>query len=78
MTDLSGLGRILLSAGAVLFLVGLVLTLSDRVPFLGWLGRLPGDLVFRRGNTTIFIPIVTSIVVSIILSLVLSLLFRRQ
>lgn len=78
MTDLSGLGRVLLTAGAVLFLVGLVLTLSDRVPFLSWLGRLPGDLVFRRGNTTIFIPIVTSIVVSIILSVVLSLLFRRQ
>lgn len=75
---MSGLGRVLLTVGAALFVIGFVLTLSDRIPFLGWLGRLPGDFIFRRGNTTIFVPIVTSIVVSVILSLVLSLLFRRQ
>ncbi|WP_226656654.1 DUF2905 domain-containing protein [Pseudalkalibacillus hwajinpoensis] len=34
-----------------------------------FVGKLPGDLVFKRGNTTFFFPIVTSIVVSIILSL---------
>ena len=62
----------------VLLVIGAVLLLSERVPFLAWLGRLPGDLVFRRGNTTIFVPIVTSIVLSVILTLVLSLLFRRQ
>ncbi|WP_273850924.1 DUF2905 domain-containing protein [Guptibacillus spartinae] len=34
-----------------------------------FVGKLPGDLVFKRGNTTFFFPIVTSIVVSIVLSL---------
>jgi hypothetical protein len=52
--------------------------LADRVPFFGWLGRLPGDLVFRRGNTTIYVPIVTSIILSIILSIVLTFIFRRE
>jgi hypothetical protein len=76
--DVANVGRFLLITGAVLLVIGAVLLLSERVPFLAWLGRLPGDLVFRRGNTTIFVPIVTSIVLSVILTLVLSLLFRRQ
>jgi hypothetical protein len=76
--DISGLGRILLVAGAVFFVVGAVLMLSDRVPFLSWIGRLPGDLLIRRGNVTIYVPIVTSIILSVVLTLVLTLLFRRQ
>jgi hypothetical protein len=69
---------VLLITGGVLVVIGAILMLSDRVPFLAWLGRLPGDLVIRRGTTTIFVPIVTSIVLSLILSLVLTLLFRRR
>ncbi|MCA0992575.1 DUF2905 domain-containing protein [Pseudalkalibacillus hwajinpoensis] len=34
-----------------------------------FVGKLPGDLVIKRGNTTFFFPIVTSIIVSIVLSL---------
>ena len=30
--------------------------LAGRVPFLGWLGRLPGDLVLRRGPVTVYVP----------------------
>ncbi len=78
MPDLVSVGRLLLFAGIGLAVLGIVLMLSDRLPLLNWLGRLPGDLVIRRGNTTIFIPIVTSIVLSIVLSIILSVLFRRQ
>ncbi|KMM37539.1 DUF2905 domain-containing protein [Guptibacillus hwajinpoensis] len=35
-----------------------------------FIGKLPGDIVIRRGNTTFFFPIVTSIVVSIVLTLI--------
>ena len=58
--------------GGVLLLAGLALTAFGR---LG-LGRLPGDLVYRRGNFTFYFPIVTSILLSIVLSLLLW-LFRR-
>ncbi|MBF0706400.1 MULTISPECIES: DUF2905 domain-containing protein [Bacillales] len=34
-----------------------------------FIGKLPGDIVIKKGNTTFFFPIVTSIVVSIALSL---------
>ena len=40
------------------------------------LGRLPGDLVFRRGGATVYLPITSCVVVSVLLSLVLG-FFRR-
>ena len=40
------------------------------------LGRLPGDLVFRRGGATVYLPITSCVVVSVLLSLVIA-FFRR-
>ncbi|MER3485211.1 MAG: DUF2905 domain-containing protein, partial [Chloroflexota bacterium] len=50
---------------------------GSRVPFLGSLGKLPGDIVYRRGNITIAIPLVTSLLLSLLLTLILNLFFRR-
>lgn len=77
MPDLSSLGRLLLTAGLLLAAVGAILLLAERLPFLGSLGRLPGDLVFRRGPVTVYVPIVTSLLLSLILTLVLGVFFRR-
>lgn len=51
---------------------GIAVTFSGRVG----LGRLPGDVVFRRGNFTFYFPIVTSILLSIALSLLFWLFHR--
>ena len=67
------LGRPLIVVGAVLLLAGLFLTFGPRIPGLG---RLPGDIVWRRGNSTVYFPIVTCIVLSLLLTLLFS-LFRR-
>ena len=67
------LGRALVVIGAVLLVLGLVLTFAGRVPFLG---RLPGDIVYRRGNFTPFFPLATSIVLSLLLTGLLWLLRR--
>ncbi len=66
------LGRVLIVLGGVLLVAGVALT------FFGGLGlgRLPGDFMYRRGNFTVYFPIVTSILLSILLSLLLW-LFRR-
>ena len=64
------MGRVLIVAGVVLLAVGLLVQAG--VP----LGRLPGDIVIRRGNSTFYFPIVTCIVASVVLTL-LSALFRR-
>ena len=39
--------------------------------------RLPGDLVFRRGNFTLYAPIGLMILVSVVLTILLNLFFRR-
>ncbi|HAG07901.1 MAG TPA: DUF2905 domain-containing protein, partial [Peptococcaceae bacterium] len=41
------------------------------------IGRLPGDIVIRKGNFTFYFPLVTSIILSIVLTLLLNVLFRR-
>jgi hypothetical protein len=73
MTDFTDFGKMLLLLGGFIALMGLVLLLMGRVPFLG---RLPGDITFRRGNVSCFIPIATSILLSLLLTIVLNLLFR--
>ena len=50
--------------------VGLIMMLG--VPF----GRLPGDIVVRRGNFSFYLPLATSIILSIVLTLLFA-LFRR-
>jgi hypothetical protein len=67
------LGRLLVLLGGVSALVGVLLLLGARVP---WLGRLPGDVVVRRGPVTFYFPLVTSLVVSIVLTLLLNLFWR--
>lgn len=77
MDDLSAVGRLFIVFGVVFLVVGLLLAFGSRVPFLGSLGKLPGDIVYRRGNTTIAIPLVTSLLLSLLLTLILNLIFRR-
>jgi len=70
---MSDLARFLIIAGLVLVAVGVVLLLAPKIP---WLGRLPGDFTFRRGNFTFYFPLGTCILISVILTLVLY-LFRK-
>lgn len=71
--DVSSFGKMLLVMGGLIMLMGLLLLLVGQVPFLG---RLPGDVTFRRGNVSCYIPIVTSILLSLLLTVVLNLLAR--
>ena len=57
----------LVVVGAALMVVG-----RTHLPF----GRLPGDLVYRGKNTTVYFPLATSLVVSVVLSIVVYLLGR--
>ena len=73
MNELQPLGRGLLLAGAVLLVVGAVLAFGPKLPGIG---RIPGDIVFRRGNFTFYFPLATSILLSVLLTLLFS-LFKR-
>lgn len=65
------LGKSLIVIGLLIAAVGLVLTLSGKLP---WLGRLPGDIFIKRENFTFYFPLATSIILSLIFSLILWLL----
>jgi hypothetical protein len=60
--------------GVVLALLGGLLLLAGKIPFLG---RLPGDIVIRRENWSFYFPLTTSILLSLVLSLLLYLFGRR-
>jgi ABC-type Na+ efflux pump permease subunit len=61
-------GKILMAFGLILFLVGLFLTISNRIPIK--FGRLPGDIAFEKSGLSVFVPITTMIVLSGLFSLV--------
>lgn len=70
---MSDLGRWLIVMGVILVVVGAVFLLAPKLP---WLGRLPGDISFKRGNFSFYFPLGTCIIISIILTLIFW-LFRR-
>jgi len=67
---LTAVGRLLVGIGLLITGIGVLVMLG--VP----IGRLPGDIVIRRGSGTFYFPLATSILVSIILTLLMA-LFRR-
>ena len=75
MGGLEPLGRTLIVVGVVVLVVGVVLVLGDRIPFLG---RLPGDIRIERPGFTFIAPIGTMILVSILASVVLALINRGR
>ena len=69
---MSGPGPLLVAAGVVLIVVGLLVWAGG----LAWFGRLPGDIRIERESVRIYVPLVSMLLVSVVLSLVLYLLRR--
>lgn len=67
------MGRLLMIVGAGMFLVGLLVVAGGR---FGWFGQLPGDIVIKRDNFTVFTPIGSMILLSILLTVVLNVIGR--
>lgn len=73
MSDWGTLGKWLLVLGGGIALLGLLVLLLSKVP---WLGRLPGDMRIEREGFSCYIPIVTMILLSLVLTLLLNLVIR--
>jgi hypothetical protein len=71
--SLEGIGRLLIGGAIVLLVLGGIFLLLDRIG----LDRLPGDLVYRRGNLTVYFPIGLMILLSVVGTILLNLFFRR-
>ncbi len=63
------IGKTIIFIGIVIVIIGIILSFSDKLPFE--LGKLPGDIVYKKENTSFYFPITTSIIVSIVLSFLL-------
>ena len=79
--DMSGIGKVLALVGGVLLVMGVLFMAlgkwSGSEGSLGWLGKLPGDILIKRDSFTFYFPLATSLLLSVIVSLILYLLFRR-
>ena len=64
------MGKLLVVVGVIIAGIGVLIMVG--IP----IGRLPGDVVFRKGNATFYFPLVTSIVLSLILTLLFAILRR--
>ncbi|HNX91339.1 MAG TPA: DUF2905 domain-containing protein [Candidatus Omnitrophota bacterium] len=61
------IGRYLIIAGICIAAVGMVLLLAGKMPFLG---RLPGDIILKKGDSVFYFPVTTCILISTIISLI--------
>ncbi|MGD0919893.1 MAG: DUF2905 domain-containing protein [Thermodesulfobacteriota bacterium] len=70
---MGALGKMLILLGVFIILIGLLLLIGEKIP---WIGRLPGDILIKKERFTFYFPLATSIIISIILTLLFA-FFRK-
>ena len=61
--------KILIILGIVILVIGLLYPYIKKIG----LGQLPGDVIFKSGNSTFLFPVVTCIIISIVLTIIFNL-----
>jgi hypothetical protein len=69
------LGRALVIFGLVVVAIGALVLFAGKMPFIG---KLPGDIVVRKGNFTLYAPLMTGLILSLLLTVALNLWSRRH
>ncbi len=73
MSNFESLGKILIFIGVFIIIAGLLVLFWNHIPFLG---KLPGDFSFQKGNVRLFFPIVTCLIISAVLTVVINIVIR--
>ena len=73
MPGLDTMAKLLIVIGAALVLLGGLMWVASKTPFLG---RLPGDVRIERPGFTCLIPLASSILLSILLTVLLNIIAR--
>ena len=68
-----GIARFFMILGGVFVVVGFIFLFLPRIPIF----KLPGDLVVRKDNLVLLVPIATSVFLSIIITIILNILVRK-
>ena len=71
--NFSNLGKILIYIGIGIAILGGLLLLFSKVPFIG---KLPGDIIIKKENFTFYFPIASGIIISIVLTIILNIIVR--
>ena len=71
MTGFTLMGKMLIVIGIFLILIGIIMALGPKIP---WVGRLPGDIIIKKEQFSVYFPLTTCIIISIILTLLFYLL----
>jgi len=71
--NFSNLGKILIFIGIGIAMLGGLILLFSKVPFMG---NLPGGINIQKDNFTFYFPIVSSIILSIVLTIILNIVIR--
>jgi hypothetical protein len=66
--------KTLIGLGLLLVIVGVLFQVGGKFG----LGRLPGDIAIRRGNTSFYFPVITSILISVVLTILANIFLRRR
>jgi hypothetical protein len=69
------MGKILIAAGMVMVIAGLIMEFAPKFPVPG---KLPGDILIERGNFKMYFPITTSVLLSLSISMILYLLSKLK
>jgi Protein of unknown function (DUF2905) len=65
----TGLPKLLMIIGGITLIIGFLMQFIK-------IGKLPGDIVIKKENTTFYFPLMTSILLSVILSVVFYIIGR--
>jgi len=65
-------GKYFILFGIIFVAVGVILYFFGN--YLGWLGKLPGDVRVERENFRFYFPITTMIVISLILTIIINII----
>jgi len=66
--------RGLITFGIFLVIIGFLMPLLSKVPFVG---KLPGDIYFQKENFTFYFPLSTCLMISVVITLLFSFFGKR-
>ena len=73
MNGFEAMGKWVMLIGGALVLLGGLMWLLSKVPFIG---RLPGDIRIEKPGFTCLVPLASSIILSILLTIVVNVIAR--